>query len=131
MKRILVTAALLSASPAHAYDDIRVAQNLKDDFGNCSLYYQYVLKNINGAEPELVSQYQTTAENTLKVYMLFVKSAGENEKQAEAHLDFYNLAMKKIYNEEGFDRLFVMYSELCKQMLKNPQPRINYWKNKQ
>ena len=117
------------SSVAFAYDDARVGENLKDDYGHCALYYQYVLKNVDGASPDQLKSFQTSADVALKMYMKFTE--GETTKQIEAHLDFYNLQMQKIFKEEGFDRLFVMYSDFCKMMFENHQPRIDYWKNKQ
>jgi len=126
---LTASATIIFCHPVFAYDDERVGINLKDDYGNCALYYQYVLKNVNGATPEQMKSFQISAETAMKMYLKF--NEGETTKQIEAHLDFYNIAMSKIYREEGFDRLLVMYSDFCKMMFTNPQPRIEYWKNKQ
>ena len=126
--KYIFTALLLIAQPVWAYDTERVAANLKEDYGNCALYYQYVTKNTMGATPEQMRSFQTTAEVAMTMYMKFTE--GETTDQIKAHFDYYNLSMSKIYKEEGFDRLFVMYSDFCKMMFTDPQKRIDFWKNK-
>lgn len=129
MKRIVIfLSCFLLSTPSWAYDDLRVGMNLKDDYGHCALYYQYVLKNVEGASPSQLKAFQTSADIAMQMYLKFTE--GETTKQIEAHLDYYNVGMKKIFNEEGFDRLFVMYSGFCKSIYDNPQSRIDYWKNK-
>lgn len=125
----LVVFLLLIVSNVKAYDDARVRENLKEEYGGCAMYYQYVVKNTQGATPKQAKSFQETADTALKAYTLFME--GETTKQIEAHMDYYNLHMQKIFKEEGFDRLFVMYSDFCKTLLTNPQARIDYWKNKQ
>lgn len=120
---------LLLPTPAMAYDDLRAVENLREDFADCLTYYRYVLQEAKSANsPDLIKSTQMMIEATTTIYVNL--SVDPSSKKMIANLDRHAMNFQKIYQEEGMDRLMVTYADFCKMLLKNPTPRMEYWKAK-
>ncbi len=53
-----------------------------------------------------------------------------NLEKSKAKLEMAFQSETEIVNNEGYARLILKYSSVCKQLLEHPEIRIRYWEEK-
>jgi hypothetical protein len=124
----MLLSQLCYTKSAFSYDFERAKANLQEDYADCVVYYRFVLQYAENSRAENILDFQKTADNSLKAYIQLMD--GRTDKQIKAKLDLHLMTLSKILEEEGMDRLIVMFADQCKAMMTNPRERMDYWLNK-
>ena len=122
-------AMLLWASPSRGYDSDVALANLTEDFADCVTWFNWVRGNaIANHWDSLAADYKVTVDKTLDVYMDLMKDKPTG--WALSKLELKQKLMAQKYEKVGWDGLSLTYQDLCKGLMEDPKPRIQYWLDK-
>ena len=132
-RQILV--ALLSielyAIPTLAYEPERARENLSYDLVQCATYYQMSAisaEKMSGADA--AKDLLKSKDLSLKMLAAFRPERGATQK-LQADFELATKEFARTVNEEGWSRITLLYADMCRDLLKDPEPRLNYWLQKQ
>lgn len=123
-----VTLGAMFAQSAVAYEPEQAGNNLAHDFAQCAAYYSLVSKGIG-------PKYAKAAEDAGKVAKLALQGSVEmsNAKVTKARFEMALKSMIKDMDNDfkNFSVVMNEYSDLCDELMDNPQARYKYWSEKE
>ena len=117
--------------PARAYDPERARQNLSYDLVECATYYQMSAVSATKMNRlEVASEFLKSKDFALKMLATFRPEPGAVPK-LQADMELASKEFARRINNEGWSRVILVYSDMCRDLLKDPEARLNYWLQKQ
>ncbi|MGB9088390.1 MAG: hypothetical protein WCC29_02240 [Pseudomonas farsensis] len=130
MRRTLLhsLAGLLLVPAVQAYEPDQAANNLAHDFAQCAAYYTFVSKGVG-------PKYAQQAKEAESLTDLALQGSIElsNPKVTKAR---YEMAVKSMASDmdndfKNFSVVINEYSDLCVEVMNNPEARFKYWSDKE
>lgn len=113
-----------------AYDPERARQNLSYDLVQCATYYQMSAisaKKLN--RPDAEAAFLKSKDFALKMLSTFRPEPSAMPK-LQADFELATKQFARTVDEEGWSRVTLMYADMCRDLLEDPEPRLNYWLEK-
>jgi len=124
IKFLFLATGLLSFVPAHAYEPDQALSNFASDLATCTAFYSLIGEGLKKQNPDLSASLLKSASVT---YSMSVSASNEDVTIARAQMYAKSMSEEVEGDMSNMPVLMARYSEMCKEIIEDPEKRMDYW----
>ena len=132
MKRTFFISAFIllyfSTLNVYGYDEQRAIVNLANDYAECAAYYVIAAEGLRKTGDDKLADKTMDISKKATEYAIQLSNQRVTEARVELAFDKQRKMIDNDYS--NFSILILKYADMCKEVMENPDKRLQYWLNK-